>query len=169
MRPTTDNPYADQDILFREFLLNYEWHRWSREQRVAVPEATEVLINERDTTAIKWWAEDEKQQFFFPITNPACPEWKYSSPTEWQVMFIGTIQELKNSSFSSRLSFSQECRTDKLVALLTVNHDLIGFDRKRMAGLLFPCEIVIRVDGKSKQLIFPKRYHYHSAWTAKSA
>lgn len=141
------------DIKTREFLMN----ECGCERHAEIPEVTMVKINDKPEPVIKWWPLGDKiRQMFFPITKPQCPEWEYSSPDEWMVIFIGTLKDYKQTMIAKIYS-PIEGKAKNMIALLkTKRSDLIGLDGKPMGNRASPCTIISRAE--NGKLFKPEKY-----------
>jgi len=155
------DPLNPRDIKTQEerFALMAEYQ--TAATNLSEPFLTVVKVNETRTHALLWHAAEGDQKLLFPITEPACEEFEYSHPSEWQVIFLGMTWQLLESEFRQYFKALPTDPPESLICLMALREKMTGFGGRDMSRLVFPCSVVTRVE--QGNLIIPHTY-CHDGW-----
>lgn len=154
-RDLIDHVYPkDIQTLEHRLALYFEFYK-CKNSEPREPYVTVVDVNDTKTLAVLWHTEEDKR-IIFPISEPACPEAEYVNPSEWQVIFIGAVEQLLESKLRDRFKVSSTDSSESQICLLALREKMQGFGGRDMSQLVFPCTVVIRVE--QGQVIAPRLY-----------
>jgi len=117
-----------KDIANLEFLVNFAFYR--EDLMPDIPWLVTVEINKEITLASYWWSNNDNKRHFYPIVGPNCPEAECISPTEWEVLFLGSLKQLKESGLASQMESLPSDGDEAILAILRTKDSLHGFDRR---------------------------------------
>ena len=121
------------------------------------PHLTTVLVNNIKTTAIFWWSDIDNNPRYYPISTPACPEFEHIHLLEFDIIFLGTTQQLSQTELHNKFVDLPAKSPEEFISILAVNHKLFGFGGRNMNALAFPCSVAIRINDDGKALT-PKTF-----------
>jgi len=135
-----------QEQLIRMFLKDSD--------RPSRPILMNTLVIKKETLAFLWLSENDKQRYLFPISKPSCREFEYSNLSEWDIIFIGSAEQLMATELTRQFENFSIGSDNGLFCLLAINHYMRGFDDEDISSMIFPCCVVSRIE--KGRLIEPK-------------
>lgn len=148
------NNLRTKDVATLEFLIDFAFY--DRNLILEKPLVASVEVNKESTLALFWYSDDDRKTHFYPIVGPNCREAECIPPFDWEVIFLGSLKQLKESQLASKME-KLPIDNDGVVIAILITKPYMGFDGKNMANSFFPCS-VITIAGKDNILAQPKKY-----------
>lgn len=148
----SDEAFCPRDIIDQEQRMRVVLG----DSTILEPILVNTIVNEKETLAVLWLSDTDDQKYFFPISKPNCKEFEYSNPSEWNVIFLGSFEQLIATELTRLFENISAGPNNGIFCLLTVNHCMIGFDGKDMSCSVFPSCVVSRAE--QGKLITPKMF-----------
>jgi hypothetical protein len=121
------------------------------------PWITSIKPDKEWMLVLCWWSDDDEKRHFYLIADPACRETEFISPAEWEVIFLGSIKQLRESWLASDMEKIPADTDEKALAVLKTKGSPIGFDGRNMGNEFFLCP-VIRNFQPGKEIASPRLY-----------
>lgn len=150
-----------QEILRQEWDLNFHLKHCNQIGEPKVPMIATVWVTGSYHHGVFWWSIDDETPHLYLLGDLSLPEKEYISHQEWDVIFLGTIAELKDTTLASVMEKLPSGENER-VAILAVNKPMHGFDGRDLTQSVFPTP-VINIIGLDKKRHIPRSY-VHERW-----